>query len=139
MWSCTSPPRVWSSRATSFSTVVIRSCGLGQWPTIAACDRVLGLGGVTTVVPGHGPVAGREALADLKGYFEYLTVEARLRFDAGMTPLEASRDLDLGPYRDWGQRERLVVNINALYRDFGADVPSDPVTLFTQMSELGTG
>jgi cyclase len=106
---------------------------------IAACDRILALEGVVTVVPGHGPVAGREALADLKGYFEYLTAQARVRFDAGMTPLEAARDLDLGPYRDWGQPERLVVNINALYRDFGAVVPSDPITLFTQMSELGTG
>ena len=39
---------------------------------IAACDRVLELG-ATVVVPGHGPLATPAAVADLKGYFEFLT------------------------------------------------------------------
>ncbi len=52
---------------------------------IAACDRILALE-PTVVVPGHGPLATATAVAELKGYFEYLTTEARVRFDGGLTP-----------------------------------------------------
>ena len=39
----------------------------------------------------------------MKGYFEYLGAEARVRFATGMTPLDAARDIDLGPYAGWGE------------------------------------
>jgi glyoxylase-like metal-dependent hydrolase (beta-lactamase superfamily II) len=102
---------------------------------IAACDRVLALG-AETVVPGHGPLATPDALRDLKGYFDYLTTEARTRFDAGLTPLDAARDIDLGPYQGWGEAERLVVNVHALYRDFGLELPSDALTMMGAMAAL---
>jgi glyoxylase-like metal-dependent hydrolase (beta-lactamase superfamily II) len=106
---------------------------VGNW--IAACDRVLALG-ASTVVPGHGPLATPDALRDTKGYFEYVGGEARVRFEAGMTPLDAARDIDLGPYAGWGEGERLVVNVQAFYRDFGAELPGDAVTLFGAMAAL---
>jgi glyoxylase-like metal-dependent hydrolase (beta-lactamase superfamily II) len=102
---------------------------------IAACDRILALDGVDTVVPGHGPVCGLDEVARLKGYFELLSAEARPRFDAGMSPLEAARDIDLGPYAGLREPERLVANVNILYRDFGADVATDAVTVVTLMAE----
>ena len=43
---------------------------------IAACDQILALD-PAIVVPGHGPLAEPAAVADLKGYFEYLTIESR--------------------------------------------------------------
>jgi cyclase len=102
---------------------------------VAALDRILALE-ATTVVPGHGPLAGNGAVADLKGYLEYLSQEARIRYEAGLTPLEAARDIDLSRYSDWGESERVVVNIHALYRDFGADTPGDAVDLFGDMTRL---
>ena len=102
---------------------------------VGACDRILALE-PTVVVPGHGPLAGPGAVADLKGYFEFLSDQARIRFDAGMTPMDAARDIDLGPYAGWGEAERLVANVHALYRDFGADVPSDALTLMGEMAAL---
>ena len=48
---------------------------IANW--IVACDLLLGLEGVTTVVPGHGPVTTLETVARLKGYFEHLATEAR--------------------------------------------------------------
>jgi glyoxylase-like metal-dependent hydrolase (beta-lactamase superfamily II) len=103
---------------------------------IAACDRILAIDDVTMVVPGHGPLADCQAVEDLKGYFDYLTVEVRQRFDAGLSVLDAARDIDLGPYADWGDAERLAVNVNTLYRDFGGTVATDAVTLFGLMAEL---
>jgi glyoxylase-like metal-dependent hydrolase (beta-lactamase superfamily II) len=106
---------------------------VGNW--LAACDRILALH-PRVVVPGHGTMATVAALEDLKGYFELLTGEARLRFEAGLSPLEAARDIDLGPYAGWGERERLVANVHALYRDFGSPSPSDAMTLMAEMAEL---
>ena len=102
---------------------------------IAACDRVLELK-PTVVVPGHGPLATTAAVLDLKHYFEFLTAEARPRFEAGMTPLEAARDMDLGPYAGWSEAERLVANVHALYRDFGADTTADALSLMGEMALL---
>jgi cyclase len=101
----------------------------------AACDRILALG-APTVVPGHGPLATPRALEDIKGYFEHLTREARTRFDGGMSALDAARDIDLGAYREWGEAERVVVNVTTLYRDFGAEPASDVLTLFSEMAAL---
>lgn len=103
----------------------------------AACDRLLGME-AETIVPGHGPLATPQAIRDLKEYFEYLTVQTRPRFDAGMTPLDAARDIDLGPYSGWGDAERVVVNVRALYRDFGAEAPSDTLTLLGEMAALAS-
>ncbi len=102
---------------------------------IAACDRVLALQ-PTVVVPGHGPLATPQALIDLKGYFELLTREARVRYDGGLTALEAARDIELGPYAGWSEAERVVANVHALYRDFGDDSPSDALTLMGEMAAL---
>ena len=102
---------------------------------IAACDRVLELG-ASVIVPGHGPLAAPSAVADLKAYFELLVAEARPRFDAGMSALEAARDIDLGPYAGWGEAERVVANIRALYRDFGDETPADVIEVMGEMALL---
>jgi cyclase len=111
---------------------IVWSGPIANW--IAACDLLLELEGVTTVVPGHGPVTTLETVAGLKRYFEHLAAEARARCDAGMSPLEAAADIDLGPYGDLRQRERLVANVAALYREMGADVATDPATIVGLMA-----
>ncbi len=100
---------------------------------ITACERVLELG-PTTIVPGHGPLAEASAVEALRGYFEWLTQEARIRYDSGMSVLDAARDIDLGDYAGWSEGERLAVNVRALYRDFGATGQDDPLALMAMMS-----
>jgi glyoxylase-like metal-dependent hydrolase (beta-lactamase superfamily II) len=111
---------------------IVWSGPIANW--IAACDLLIGLEGVTTVVPGHGPVTTLETVARLKAYFEHLATEARARCDAGMSPLEAAADIDLGPYGDLREPERLVANVAALYREMGADVATDPATIVGLMA-----
>ena len=86
----------------------------------AACQMILDAD-VQTIVAGHGPVSGKEAVRDLHSYFGWLEAEARLRYEAGMTYDEAAFDIDLGPYEHWGDAERMIPNIIALYREFGGE------------------
>ncbi len=102
---------------------------------VAACGRLLDLD-ASVIVPGHGPLAAPSALADLRDYFELLTTEARLRHEAGMSALEAAQDIELGPYAAWGEGERVVANVRALYRDFGDESAADVVTVMGEMAVL---
>jgi len=107
---------------------------VGNW--VRALDRILAMD-VDTVVPGHGPVTDEAAVAELADYFRYLTEEARVRFEAGLSPLEAARDIDLSRYRDWGEGERVVVNVAAVYRELDPSAPAPSVIeLFSDMAEL---
>jgi glyoxylase-like metal-dependent hydrolase (beta-lactamase superfamily II) len=103
---------------------------------IQACERILALD-VETVAPGHGPISDKRAVATMRDYFVYLAREARGRFDAGLTPLEAAQDISLVDYASWGEAERVAANIAALYREFRGD-PTEPVPseVFGQLAQL---
>jgi cyclase len=90
---------------------------ISNW--IKACDLIMGFD-VETIVPGHGPIVEKSALKDFKAYFDYITREAKKRYDAGMGVVEAAFDIDLKPFDGWLDPERILVNVNTLYKEFGA-------------------
>jgi cyclase len=103
---------------------------------IAACERILALA-PEVIVPGHGPPSDTGAVRECKAYFEYLYDEAGLRHDEGMTPLQAARSISVDRWADWGEGERLVVNIANIYAELdGETEPLDPLAAFQQMAEL---
>ena len=95
---------------------------IGNW--IRACQLIEHTG-ARYVVPGHGPVTDVAGVAVFRGYLEYLAEQARARHDRGMAYWEAAADLVLPePYAPWGHRERLVITVATLYREFGAGEPT---------------
>jgi glyoxylase-like metal-dependent hydrolase (beta-lactamase superfamily II) len=103
---------------------------------IAACDRILAMD-IDVIVPGHGPLAERSAVGELKAYFEYLYEQARTCHAEGMSALEAARSISLDRWADWGERERLVVNIASIFAELdGTSEPLNPLVAFQQMAEL---
>lgn len=108
---------------------------VGNW--IKACQLMLDLD-VESVVPGHGPVTDKRGVTAVKGYLEYIAAEARKRYDAGMPPAEAARDISLADYASWGDAERIVINVFSLYREFagGKPVMELRADLFGLMAEL---
>jgi glyoxylase-like metal-dependent hydrolase (beta-lactamase superfamily II) len=102
---------------------------------IAACERILAMD-VDVIVPGHGPLAGHDAVRELRAYFEYLYAEARARHAEGMTPLQAARSISLARWADWGEPERLVVNVANIYSELSGEEPPNPLAAFEQMAEL---
>jgi glyoxylase-like metal-dependent hydrolase (beta-lactamase superfamily II) len=108
---------------------------IANW--VAALDRILAMD-VETVVPGHGPVVGREGVAEEREYLLWLEREAAARFKGGMSVLDAARDLKRSGYTDWKDGERLVVNVAAVYRELDPERRPSFVDLFSQMAELTT-
>ena len=103
---------------------------------IAACDRIIAMD-VEVIVPGHGPIAGKHAVRELKAYFEYLYAESRARHEQGMSALQAARSLALDRWAQWGEHERLVVNVASIYRELEEEhEPANPLLAFQQMAEL---
>jgi cyclase len=104
---------------------------------VAACERILALD-PDTVVPGHGPLCGPAEVAAQRDYFTFLVAEATPRAEAGMSPLDAARDIDLGPWAGLGERERLVANVAAVYRDLGHEAPRAAADLLAEMATFAT-
>ena len=103
---------------------------------IAACERILAMD-VEVIVPGHGPLAGAPAVRELKAYFEYLYAQARSRHAEGMSAMQAARSIALDRWADWGEPERLVVNVASIYRElWDEQEPLNPLAAFEQMAEL---
>lgn len=107
---------------------------VGNW--LAACDRILSFE-ADIIVPGHGPMTDAAGVRRVQDYLRYLDREARLRFDAGMTVEIAALDIALGEYRHWLDPERIVANVDALYREYRGDHSVlDMARLFGLMARL---
>lgn len=103
---------------------------------IAACKTALELDPVT-VVPGHGELTDTSAIERQLEYFEYISSEARQRYDAGMSVEEAARDISLAAFDGWLDAERIYINVHTLYRDFVGDRRRpDPAEMFAGMANL---
>ena len=99
---------------------------------LKACDRILELD-VDTIVPGHGPITGKNGVAEVKSYLEYIHREAKKRYEIGMSAKEAAQDIDLDRYATWTDGERIVVNIATIFRELQGN-QSDPNMLESFMS-----
>jgi cyclase len=93
------------------------------------------------IVPGHGDLCGPEAIGPIVDYLRLIVDVAGAGIAAGVTPLEAARETDLGPYAAWTDTERIVGNLHRTYaelqgRDFG---PLDAIAALTDMVAYNGG
>lgn len=103
---------------------------------LRACDAILELD-VDTIVPGHGPLTDRAGVVKVQEYLRFLDREARARFDAGLSAEEAALDIALGDYADWGDTERIAVNVDTLYRGYANDSSApDALEIFASMGRV---
>lgn len=76
-----------------------------------------------TVVPGHGDPCGPEVFDTIEAYLRFVQDAARAASDAGLSPLEAAREADLGPFADLLDPERLVGNLHRAYSELRGEPP----------------
>jgi glyoxylase-like metal-dependent hydrolase (beta-lactamase superfamily II) len=101
-----------------------------------ACQAIIDLD-CEVIVPGHGPLTDRDGVQAVADYLSYVKAEATARHEAGMRAEDAARDIELGPYADWLDWERIVINVHSIYRELDpAREPVVAVDLFRSMAEL---
>ena len=92
--------------------------------------------GAETIVPGHGPVAGPGLIDDVLGYLRFVQDTARAARAAGLSPLSAARQVDLGPYDDLLDRERLVGNLHRAYAELDGAAPGAPIDAAAALRDM---
>jgi cyclase len=81
------------------------------------------------LVPGHGPPCGPELIDGVGEYLRFVQDTADAAVAAGLTPLEAARQTDLGPYRSLTDSERIVGNLHRAYAECAGSRPGDPIDI----------
>ena len=111
-----------------YGTPIVWAGPFANW--VAACDRIIELD-VDTVVPGHGPVTDKQGAQMVKDYLEFVHREASARHAGGMSAADAVYDINLGEFAGWGDSERLVVNVQAVYAELepASELPPIPELL----------
>lgn len=105
---------------------------------IAALDRIVELD-PNKIVPGHGPLCEIDGAIEMREYLQYVYKEAKECFDRGLTEVEASKKIDLGPYANWTEPERIIFSVSRAYREFRGephDTPVDFLEMANIMAEL---
>ena len=92
--------------------------------------------GARTIVPGHGDVCGPEIIDEVLGYLRFLDGVARRGKEAGLSPLEAARETDLGPYADWLDRERIVGNLHRAYAELDGAAPGARIDVAAALLDM---
>lgn len=92
---------------------------------------------VEVVVPGHGPLGGTDCLEETRAYFHYLMKQAQIMRAQGLNAAEAAFALDLRPFSHWSEDERVVVNMDSIYRELDQRVEKTNVLeLFGLMAKM---
>ncbi|MGW7081659.1 MBL fold metallo-hydrolase [Streptomyces sp. NPDC054866] len=91
-----------------------------------------------TVVAGHGPVGGPELLDATENYLRYVQRLASDGIAAGLTPLQAAHEADLGEFAALLDRERLVPNLHRAYAEAAGALPGHQLDIGELFSEMIT-
>jgi cyclase len=92
--------------------------------------------GARTIVPGHGGVCGPELIERTLGYLRFVTDTAREGRAAGLTPLQAAREVDLGQYAGWLDPERIVGNLHRAYAEADGTAPGGRIDIFAALDDM---
>jgi cyclase len=100
---------------------------------IDVCTRIMRMD-VDAIVPGHGPVTGRERVAAFRSYLEDVREQSARLHERGLGVDEAARTIDLTRYTDWIDGERILINIDAVYRELEGRGGPDRLDIFHRLS-----
>ena len=90
-----------------------------------------------TVVPGHGPVfSGDGPIHATLDYLRFVLDVAERGRSAGVSPLDAARDTDLGRFADWPDAERIVGNLHRAYAELDGTERGGPIDVFAALGDM---
>jgi cyclase len=93
--------------------------------------------GAKTIVPGHGPVfADRGPLDATLDYLRFVLAAAARSQDAGLSPLQAARETDLGRFAGRADPERIVGNLHRARADLGGSPRGAPIDISAALADM---
>jgi cyclase len=92
--------------------------------------------GARTIVPGHGPVCGPEVLDANLAYLHFVQRTAATAKAAGLAPLEAARQADLGEFKGLLDAERIVGNLHRAYLELDGGERGAPADVARALIEM---
>ena len=114
--------------AFQYLTPLARDGHVSNW--IKVTNGILKDVNATTLVMGHGPVSGKEAVSWTLKYLRLVKRVSKSHFDQGASVEDASRAVRLGEYADWVDPERVMVNVQRLYQEFRGELPTPRTKTF---------
>jgi cyclase len=103
---------------------------------VKALEEVVKPLGAETIVPGHGPVSGPQVIDDVLSYARFVQRTAAEAKAAGLTPLEAARETDLGEFAGLKDAERLAGNLHRAYAELDGAEPGAQIDVLAAIQDM---
>jgi cyclase len=104
---------------------------------VEVLERVIRPLTATTIVPGHGQVFHDAAPIDATlDYLRFVLNIARSSHDAGVQPLEAARETDLGRFAEWADAERIVGNLHRACAELAGTARGGPIDVAAALLDM---
>jgi cyclase len=103
--------------------------------SLAVLDELRALG-AEVIVPGHGDVCGPEVFDRVAEYLRFLQEVAAAAKAAGLRPLDAARQADLGPFAELLDPERIVGNLHRAYAELDGREPGARIDVMAAIGEM---
>lgn len=87
-------------------------------------------------MPGHGGECGPEVIDEVLGYLQFIGDVARRGKEAGLSPLDAPRESDLGPHGEWLDREWIVGNLHRANAELAGAPPGAPIDAAAALHDM---
>ncbi len=105
---------------------------------ITVLEEVVRPLGAETIVCGHGPVAGPEVVDQVLSYLRFVQNTAREAKAAGLSPLDAARQVDLGEFAELRDAERIAGNLHRAYAELDGAAPGAPIDVMAAIGDMIT-
>ena len=93
--------------------------------------------GAKIIVPGHGPVFDDQGPVDATlDYLRFVLAVAARSLDAGLSPLEAALETDLGRFAGWADPERIVGNLHRACAELGGTPRGAPIDIAAALTDM---
>ncbi|HUY64590.1 MAG TPA: MBL fold metallo-hydrolase [Acidimicrobiales bacterium] len=102
---------------------------------MVALDRLMEFD-AAVVVPGHGPPCTLGAVDTVGSYLRFVQQAAAEAHEAGLSPLEAARHIDLGEFAALSDAERLVGNLHRAYAEIEGARPGDDIDIAVAFGDM---
>ena len=104
---------------------------------IDVLERVIRPLAATTIIPGHGQVFHDAAPIDATvDYLRFVLGVARDCRAAGVPPLQAARETDLGRFASWADAERIVGNLHRACAELDGTPRGGPIDIVAALADM---